>query len=72
MAERQGRGGRGQRHAGGGAGGLTGGGPSLVGAGGAMRARDVSRPRAEDEERAERTVVIRRKTEEPSEQPRTQ
>jgi hypothetical protein len=45
----------------GGAGGLTGGGPSIVGAGGAMRARDVSRPRAADDERAERTVVIRRR-----------
>jgi hypothetical protein len=44
----------------GGIGGLTGGGPSIVGVSGAMRARDVSRPRAKDAERAERSVVIRR------------
>lgn len=49
--------------------GLTGGGPSLVGPVGAMRARDVSRPRPEDLERAERAVVIRRRP--PDEQPRT-
>lgn len=47
--------------------GLTGGGPSLVGPVGAMRARDVSRPRPADLERAERGVVIRRR---PPEEPR--
>lgn len=40
--------------------GLTGGGPSIVGAVGAMRARDAARPRPEDEARAEKSVVIRR------------
>ena len=44
----------------GGFGGLTGGGPSIVGVSGAMRARDVSRVRPKDMERAEKTVVIRR------------
>jgi hypothetical protein len=53
----------GERGGGGGVAGLTGGGPSIVGISGAMRARDVSRPRAEDEERAERSVVIRRRPE---------
>ena len=51
-----------------GVGGLTGGGPSLVGVSGAMRARDVSRPRETDLARAEKTVVIRRREWEP---PRT-
>ena len=40
--------------------GLTGGGPSIVGVSGGMRARDVSRVRAKDLARAEKTVVIRR------------
>ena len=40
---------------------LTGGGPSIVGVSGAMRARDVARPRPEDRERAERTLVIKRR-----------
>ena len=40
---------------------LTGGGPSIVGISGAMRARDASRPRAADMERAERTVVVKRR-----------
>jgi hypothetical protein len=45
----------------GGFGNLTGGGPSIVGADGAMRARDVSRPRAEHDAAAERDLVIRRR-----------
>jgi hypothetical protein len=49
----------------GGVGGLTGGGPSIVGVVGAMRARDVSRPRPADEERAAKTLVVKRRTEEP-------
>ncbi len=40
--------------------GLSGGGPSIVGVTGAMRARDAARPRPEDERRAERSVVVRR------------
>ena len=44
-----------------GVGGLVGSGPSIVGVSGAMRARDVSRPRAADEAAAEKTVVIRRR-----------
>ncbi|MEO6715007.1 MAG: hypothetical protein ABIM89_16490 [Mycobacteriales bacterium] len=40
---------------------LVGGGPSLVGPIGAMRARDVSRPREADYARAEKTVVVRRR-----------
>jgi hypothetical protein len=40
---------------------LVGGGPSLVGSVGAMRARDVSRPRESDLARAEKTVVVRRR-----------
>ena len=40
---------------------LVGGGPSIVGPGGAMRSRDVSRPRDEDWARAEQTVVVRRR-----------
>lgn len=44
-----------------GLGGLTEPGPSRVGVVGAMRARDVSRPRPEDLEAAEREVVIRRR-----------
>jgi hypothetical protein len=60
-----------ERHGGRGGGGrgpgagLTGGGPSIVGVGGAMRARDVSRPRPADEVRAAKTLVIRRRPEEP-------
>jgi hypothetical protein len=44
-----------------GASGLVGSGPSIVGTGGAMRARDVARPTAEQVARAERTVVVRRR-----------
>ncbi|HEU0130526.1 MAG TPA: hypothetical protein VFQ85_05995 [Mycobacteriales bacterium] len=44
---------------------LAGGGPSIVGVVGAMRARDVSRIRPADEARAERTVVVRRRPPEP-------
>lgn len=40
---------------------LVGGGPSLVGPVGAMRARDVARPRDSDFARAEKTVVVRRR-----------
>ncbi len=50
---------------GGGVAGLTGAGPSIVGVSGAMRARDVSRIREEDEEKAEKTVVIRRRPPDP-------
>lgn len=50
--------------------GLTGGGPSIVGVSGAMRARDVSRIRPQDEAAAERSLVIRRRPPDP-EQPRT-
>lgn len=38
--------------------GLTGSGSSRVGVQGAMRARDVSRPSAEDIAEAERTVIV--------------
>jgi hypothetical protein len=51
---------------GGGVSGLTGGGPSIVGVSGGMRARDVSRPRPKDLARAEKTVVVKR-----NESPRT-
>lgn len=62
MAERKGR-----RDSG-----LTGGGPSIVGVSGAMRARDVSRIRPKDEATAEKTLVIRRRPPDPpGEQPRT-
>ena len=44
----------------GGSRGLVGGGPSIVGISGSMRARDVSRPTAKDAEAAEKRVVIRR------------
>jgi hypothetical protein len=37
---------------------LTGGGPSQLGIGGSMRARDVSRPRADDVAAAERLVQV--------------
>ena len=40
------------------AGGLTGGGPSLLGVGGSMRARDVSRPSVEDLAVAEELVQV--------------
>jgi hypothetical protein len=50
---------------GGGVSGLTGGGPSIVGVSGGMRARDVSRIRAKDLARAEKTVVIRRREDPP-------
>lgn len=40
-------------------GGLAGGGPSIVGVSGAMRARDVSRIRPEDEEKAARKPIRR-------------
>jgi len=45
---------------------LVGGGPSIVGPVGAMRARDVSRPTAEDFARAEKTVVVRRRVADPA------
>gem|GEM_PF-1020615 len=41
--------------------GIVGGGQSQVGISGAMRARDVSRPRPEDDEAAERETVVRRR-----------
>jgi hypothetical protein len=44
----------------GGARGLAGGGPSIVGISGSMRARDVSKPTAKDAAAAEKRVVIRR------------
>lgn len=52
---------------------LVGGGPSIVGVSGAMRARDVSRVRAKDAAAAERRLVIKRSPppEPPSDQPRT-
>jgi hypothetical protein len=53
----------------GGMAGLTGGGPSIVGVSGAMRARDVSRVRPKDEEAAERGVVIRRRPPDPPDPP---
>ena len=58
---------------GGNSGGLTGGGPSIVGVSGATRARDVSRIRDEDAEAAEKTLVIRRRPPDRAtdEQPRT-
>lgn len=63
MAERKGR-----RDGGG----LTGGGPSIVGVSGAMRARDASRVRPQDEAAAEKSVVIRRRPQDPATaQPRT-
>ena len=37
---------------------LTGGGPSLLGVSGSMRARDVSRPRPVDVEKAEKLVQV--------------
>jgi hypothetical protein len=62
-----GRGGRAARSGSGqptnaGVGGIVGAGPSMVGVVGAMRARDVSRPTDDDLERAERTVVVRRRS----------
>lgn len=44
-----------------GMGNLVGGGPSIVGVSGSMRARDVSRPTAEQIEAGIRQVVIRRR-----------
>ena len=41
--------------------GLTGGGPSIVGVSGAMRARDVSRIKPEDDAAAAKRLVIRRR-----------
>jgi len=69
MAEQR----KGKRNAGGGYGGLTGGGPSIVGVSGAMRARDVSRVKPEHEAAAAKRVVIRRRPPDPptGEQPRT-
>lgn len=61
MAEQGRRGGR----TAGGVGNLAGGGPSIVGVSGAMRARDASRIRPEHVEAAERTVVLRRRPYEP-------
>lgn len=49
----------------GGVGGLTGGGPSIVGVTGAMRARDVSRIKPEHEAAAEKNVVVRRRPPDP-------
>lgn len=49
----------------GGMAGLTGGGPSIVGVSGAMRARDVSRVKPEHEAAAERSVVVRRRPPDP-------
>jgi hypothetical protein len=59
------RGKRAPRERPGGFAGLTGGGPSIVGVSGAMRARDVSRIKPEHEAAAERGVVIRRRPPEP-------
>ncbi|HZG94570.1 MAG TPA: hypothetical protein VEZ46_07645 [Mycobacteriales bacterium] len=68
--ERSGQPGGGHGQSGGsGASGLVGSGPSIVGTSGAMRARDVARPTAEDLARAERTVVVRRRLPEPDPQP---
>ncbi len=64
MAERKGR----PRDGGGG---LTGGGPSIVGVSGSMRARDVSRVRPEDEAAAAKRLVIRRKPPDATDEPRT-
>jgi hypothetical protein len=53
---------------------LTGGGPSIVGVSGAMRARDVSRIRAQDATAAEKRLVIKRNpppTDQPEKTPRT-
>ena len=50
---------------------LTGGGPSIVGTSGAMRARDVSRIRPADEALAEKRVVIRRRPPDVTDEPRT-
>ena len=58
MSERKGRGGHDR------------GGPSIVGVSGAMRARDVSRVRPEDDEAAAKRLVIRRRPPDP-EPPRT-
>ena len=55
-----------QRKGGGDIAGLVGAGPSQVGTGGAMRARDAARPRPKDLTRAERTVVLRRQRSESS------
>lgn len=49
----------------------AGGGPSIVGVSGAMRARDVSRIRPEDEETAAKRLVIRRRPPDAPEPPRT-
>ena len=51
----------GKQSAGHGVANLVGAGSSLVGPVGAMRTRDVSRPRAADYTRAEKTVVLRRR-----------
>ncbi len=56
MAEQRGKGSRG-----GGIGSLVGAGPSVVGVSGAMRARDVSRPRPEQVADADANLVIRRR-----------
>ena len=47
---------------------LGGGGPSIVGTSGAMRARDVSRVRPDDDAAAAKRLVIRRRP--PDAQPR--
>ena len=56
---------------GGAAHGLVGGGPSNVGVSGAMRARDVSRPRPADEAAAAKKPIRRRPPDPPSGEPRT-
>jgi hypothetical protein len=50
-------------------GGLTGGGPSIVGISGAMRARDVSRIRPADAAAAEKNVVVRRRAPDAKDEP---
>jgi hypothetical protein len=52
-----------------GIGGLVGSGPSAVGVSGSMRARDVSRPRPEDEAAAAEELVVRTRPFVPNERP---
>lgn len=68
MADRRGGHGRSGKQPGSGVGSLVGSGPSLVSPVGAMRARDVSRPKDSDVARAEKTVVVRRR---PADAPET-
>jgi hypothetical protein len=73
VGERRARGGgSGGGGSGGGARGLGGGGPSIVGISGSMRARDVSRPTGEHDADAERRVVIRRVPQDKAGQPAPQ